>query len=351
MTAHTGGEPPERQAATGIGVAANDDSGSFQDAKGSGPASGHGVRIAAFAEAMDVARDSLWGTIRATPLRPYPFSMRVADVDLGDIVLRIGRSTPLIALGTLPAGAASILMPLRTNCDLLLSGRTAELHGVAVHGAGAEYEIAAHGDAAWALAHLPAAPASGLLSRLRASALLRPRAVAQLRADPDACRRAVALLVEAGEVAERSPEVFGVEEAQRSLRASVLEALYELVSGLGGAAAPPRLQPGPAALRRVVHAADAVLADQPARATCIADVAAAIGVGEARLRAAFLAVLGIGAERYLEARRLVIVRSALRAAGWRLSAVEHVAAAHGFRDFARFERAYRAMFGEAPGSA
>jgi hypothetical protein len=88
-------------------------------------ASGRGVSTAAYTEAADLSRDALWGQTRATPLRPYPFSVRVTDVDLGDIVLQIGRCTPLVAIGTLPAGAACVLLPLCTTGSALLGGRTA----------------------------------------------------------------------------------------------------------------------------------------------------------------------------------------------------------------------------------
>jgi transcriptional regulator GlxA family with amidase domain len=102
------------------------------------------------------------------------------------------------------------------------------------------------------------------------------------------------------------------------------------------------------ALRRILRAADDYLHANPAGVADLAQLSVAIGAPEARLRSAFLVILGISVTRYLLVRRLLLVRAALRSPDRPWTPVEEVASAHGFWNQHRFQRAYRAMFGEAP---
>ncbi len=63
---------------------------------------GRKVCNSVFTDAGELAKATLWGSFRVTPLR-YPFSLQTSDLDLFDLTLQIGRSTPLAVLvGHLP---------------------------------------------------------------------------------------------------------------------------------------------------------------------------------------------------------------------------------------------------------
>jgi AraC-like DNA-binding protein len=303
------------------------------------------VRIRSLAEAGDLPLEQDDGACRATPLQPYPFLLRTSNLDLSGLTLQIGCSTPLAVLGAVPTATAWLLLPLEGRSTLLLGGRIAETDGVAAFGAGADYEMANRADASWGLVAIPAAELVPLLSPPGGSPIRRPGAGAWLRADPGAWTRACMLMQDAAAVMEMDPGVFEVDEARRSLRAEVLGACYDLLAGPVEAAAPRRAS---SSLRRIVRTADDCLAAHPAQACDAAALAAAIGVSEAQLRSAFLAILGISTARYLLLRRLVMARTALLTPGHPRASVQETALALGFWNRRGFERAYRAMFGEAP---
>jgi AraC family ethanolamine operon transcriptional activator len=281
------------------------------------------------------------------PLRSGVFSGESISFELGDIALQKGRSTPLMVLGGVAPDSVWILLPLGGRETLILNGRTVGPNDLAVYGPGADHDGASPQDCSWALVTLPAASVDALLSPPRRSPIRRPGEHAMLRADLMALQRASSLVRAASEVAARDPEVFEVEEALRSLRASVLDAARELLTGpLGGA--PPRALRATQARRRIVQAVDDYLRAAPSRPASTADIGNALGVSPSRLRSAFAATFGMSPRRYLGLRRLAMARSALRSADPRWPSVREVALAHGFWHLERFAREYRGMFGEAP---
>ena len=315
---------------------------------GAGRAVLTGLQVRRLADASDLPRADGKCCWHATPLRHHPLLLQTTNLDLSGLTLQTGRSTPLAVLGAVPAETAWILLPLDGRASLRLGGRAPDACSVAVFGAGAEYEMANRSDVSWGLVAMPAASLRTLLSPPRRSAILRPGATVWLHVDAGAWAQAATLMQDAAEVMAADPAVFEVPEARRSLRASVLEACHELLSGPPGGEAPRSLGGAAPALRRVVRAADAYLARHPAPIIDTAMLGAAIGVPKARLQAAFRAVLGVSAARYLLTRRLVLARAALRSPAGHRASVEETALAHGFRNRRHFERAWRAMFREAP---
>jgi AraC-like DNA-binding protein len=306
-----------------------------------------GVHCFTFSDVDDLSRLDEHGHWKALPLRRYPLSLQIRTLDLAGMTLKIGRSTPLAVLGVLPADCAWVLFPLDGRRTLRLRGRPAGADAVAVFGPRAEYEMANRRDTSWALAILPAADVESVLALPRRSTLLRPGSAAWLRADATAWGLGASLMHDAAEIMEEDPDVFQVEEACRSLRASILDACHALFAGPEGSR-PRSLAGAPATLRRIVRTADDYLAAHPSEAADTPRLAAAIGASETRLRLAFAAVLGISAARYLMMRRLMLVHAALHAPDRPWRPVADTARAHGFWDIRRFERGYRAMFGESP---
>jgi transcriptional regulator GlxA family with amidase domain len=78
------------------------------------------------------------------------------------------------------------------------------------------------------------------------------------------------------------------------------------------------------------------------------EICAAIGTPERTLRAACEEHLGMGPIRYLNLRRMRLVRRALARANPSIATVTQVATDHGFWELGRFAVTYRALFGESP---
>jgi hypothetical protein len=209
------------------------------------------VRNRVFTEADALSRGTLWGSVRATPLRRYPLSVQTSDLNLSGLTLQTGRSTPLAVLGALPPETVWLIIPLDGRETLRLRSSTAGRLGVAVCGAGAEYEMANRCDASWGLVALPTASVDTLLSLPRNSAIRRRGKIAWMCADPRAWASAAILMREAAEVTAQDPDVFQVEEARRSLRASVLDACDELLVGRSDGEKPRALRIESPSLRRM----------------------------------------------------------------------------------------------------
>lgn len=307
-------------------------------------ATGGVVRVSTFTEPDAFERAMPWGRMSVTPLARYPFTARVIELDLDDVVLEINQIAPAVILGKMALARVGMLLPIEGIGSLSLGGRRDEPDLIAVCGAGGNYELASHSRVTWASLSLPADRLDDMVFPPAHSAIRRRDSFGVLRADPRAWRAAVQLVRQVQAVALDQPDVFEVAEARRSLRSSVLDTAHELLAG-PYSAPPPRAVPlaQPQQRHLVRAAAAAVLAD-PAHIRGAGSLASVLDVTELRLRRAFSEVLGVGVARFVLARRLSMVRAALRAAP---VPVEALARAHGFRNFGLFLKAYRARFGEA----
>ena len=252
---------------------------------------------------------------------------------------------PLLVQGALPADTAWVLIPLDFRGALLLNGRPSVPDAVAVYGAGAAHEGASHGDSSWGLLALRGMVVERLLELPRGSPIARPGGYGMLICDPASWRRAASLLRAFADVATTDPAVFEIEAARRSLRASVLEIAQDLLAGPWDGERPRLLRRSPAR-QRIVRAAEESLRAAPGRAITTVDLAAALGVSQARLRLAFRSTFGIGPQHYLRLRRLTLLRRALRSARRDGPSPQDVALAHGFWQLGRLVRDYRDLFSE-----
>ena len=259
-------------------------------------------------------RCSTSGLPQRVPLHDGPFLLEAVGIGLGDLTLRVGRNSPLLVQGALPADLVWAVLPLSSDRPVLLNGRSAGPHAMAIYGAGALHEGANHAEARWAFLTLQAAAAERLCDLPSRSPLFRPGAHAVLACDPEVWHRAARLLRSAAEVAVQDPEVFEVAEARRSLRSSVPEMLQDLTTGAWGGERPRFLRSSPER-QRIVRAIEDYLQAYPGQAPTAEEVATALGVSAPRLRRAIRASFGISLQRYLLLRRLTLFRIALRSAG------------------------------------
>jgi AraC family transcriptional regulator, ethanolamine operon transcriptional activator len=277
-------------------------------------------------------------------LRPGNFSVETVSICMGDVSVRSGRNSPLLVHGVVPAGLASIVLPLGPPGSLILNGRASVERMATVYWAGATRTGANHQHTEWAVANVGLDEAElGLMS----ARSLPPREGSEttLLCDPDAWARAEALFRSAAAVAEEDSSVFEVAEARRSLRSSVLEAVGELIGGTWGGQGPRRLRSSPAR-ERLVRAADEYIRANMGQPITIDAVADAVGVKGPALRAAFRRAFGITPSRYLLLRRLTSLRHAIQACGEDVADRRRLATAHGFWNLQRLGNCYRDLFGE-----
>lgn len=146
------------------------------------------------------------------------------------------------------------------------------------------------------------------------------------------------------QIAKTMPDLFAAAEAARALEQQLLHTLVECLNE--GADLPTT-----AGIRRheliVARFEDFLEANQKSP-LYLAEVCAAIGATERTLRAACEEHLGMGPTRYLNLRRMHLVRRALTQAAHSTATVTQIVTDHGFWELGRFSVHYRAMFGEKP---
>jgi AraC-like DNA-binding protein len=80
----------------------------------------------------------------------------------------------------------------------------------------------------------------------------------------------------------------------------------------------------------------------------VAEIGGELGVADRTLRICCQQHLNMGPSRYLRARRMQLVRQALRRADSSETSVARIARLYGFEELGRFAASYRARFGELP---
>jgi AraC-like DNA-binding protein len=287
-----------------------------------------------------------FGGASVVPLGKPPFEARLLDLDLGDVVVRIGRCSPAVAIGRLDAACSGIAVPIDGIEGLVVGGHDAMSGCIVLCGPGGAYEAAARAPLSWATIILRYAGDAAPASMLAPAAWLRAGVCGVARVHPGALQHARTLIRDLEAVASLQPDVFEVDEARRSVRASALEMVHSLVSGADMRHAHRNARQVIAARRQLVHLADAAIRADPARVRGARSLATVLGVAQRDLRDAFMATLGVGMGRYLLLRRLALAFAAMRDAH---ADPEMVARAHGFPSVGHFRQLYASRFGCMPG--
>lgn len=288
-------------------------------------------------------------TFRAVPTRPGPFHVRLASFACGDLVFQTGECSPMLAMGNVvPSGRAYIQLPFDGIDGFILNGRPLEPGSFAVYGEAGAFDRKSMDDTRHLAIGLPVEMAEEQLGLASASPMLRSGAHATYLASPTAWTAAAELARAAYAMANGS-DVFGHEEACRSLRSSLLHVARGLMAD--AREGHPVLRPvrGSTDRRRIVSAADAFLREYPSRAIYTEELCQVLGVSPTRIAEAFRATFGISPHRFLKLRRMAMVRAALRARGAEtVPLVKTVALSHGFWHLGQFAQDYKALYGELP---
>jgi AraC-like DNA-binding protein len=165
-----------------------------------------------------------------------------------------------------------------------------------------------------------------------------------IRPSPDLMGR----LLEVHETAERMakfrPEFFELPEVVRSFEQQSIHVLIRcLTEGIVSTT-----NSGTLRKEAVVARFEEFLEANPDSPLYLTEVCEAVGVAERTLRFACEQHVGMGPIRYLNLRRMYLVRRALVRAIPLSATVTQIAIAHGFWELGRFAVAYRRLFGEMP---
>ena len=165
------------------------------------------------------------------PLGNGAFRAEVVSCELGDISLRIGRSTAFLACGSIAPDRMQLLLPFAGQERMILHDRRIERHDAAVAPSGGFLDDASHGEAEWAVVMMPAATARRLVFPRQQSWKRCAGQHCLLWPDLAAWTGAASLLRSAREVFLGDPAIFDAPEPRRALRDSLLHAMRELLEG------------------------------------------------------------------------------------------------------------------------
>jgi AraC-like DNA-binding protein len=269
------------------------------------------------------------------------FEARLARVALDRVVLlRCDENAPqYLSSAVDPHGSAGLVMHAGGS-GAVWRGERADERTLIGYAPGAEHTGHSSGPNVWISIHY--APLA--LSRHQRALGLEPRTLptATLRPPPaalDALRRAA---YEIFDVAATAPSALAVPE----LRASLEEALLGAVVGATHQAS-TRCATAAVSRERVVRRAFEVLERRAGEPIYVSELCEAADVSERTLRNAFQHLYGVSPIRYLQLRRLALVRRALLGAGAD-ERVSSIAARFGFTNLGRFAGEFRALFGTSP---
>lgn len=286
-------------------------------------------------------------TLRLTPISAGGFNAELTILQLDGIVFQGGFCSPAVIMAEATPGHSTVQLPFAGIETFILNGRLLAPGVVGLYGGGGSLERVSQQTTSHAALILPTEDAEFLLAAPSASALL-SGGQAMLQAHPVPWQRAVELFRSILAAVEEDPAMPLKPEVRRSLRASLLDAVREVIWGDEHSGLPRQLRNSPAR-QRIVNVANDFLSANPGSPIYTEDLCRVLGISPARLADAFRASFGISPHRFLKLRRLAMVRSALRDCGTGVPPTARtIVQAHGFWHLGQFARDYRAHYGETP---
>jgi AraC-like DNA-binding protein len=305
-----------------------------------------GSEIFAFTEPDDFA--AVLGEIGSTELLVVGrglFRARMTRMILSHMRLSsVEEQLASIAFVAPPLGTVRVFFPIGTSSFPVYGGMRAETGMIVTHTAGEGVHVRLDGACRWAdillstgyLARYQRAIAGTLFALPPGSQFWRPRR--------EAFSQLAKLHAAAIRVTEARPGKAPGVEAARGLEQELTEALIECLVRNA-------VVPSSASSRR--HAELMAQFEALVRADCagrlsVAEIGAELGVADRTIRICCQQHLNMGPSRYLRARRMQLVRRALRRADPSDTSVAQIARRYGFGELGRFAASYRARFGELP---
>jgi AraC-like DNA-binding protein len=148
----------------------------------------------------------------------------------------------------------------------------------------------------------------------------------------------------AGQLAKTTPDLLALPEVARSLEQELIRLMIKCLTE----SASSGMTTGGRRHDAIVGRFEEFLEANPDMPLYLTEICAAIGVAERTLRGACEEHLGMGPIRFLNLRRMHLVRRALLRADPSTATVTRLATDHGFWELGHFSVAYRTLFGESP---
>jgi AraC family ethanolamine operon transcriptional activator len=304
------------------------------------------VHIHLFSEPQSVEAAQPGVDFKIVPLGGGPFSVELTTMELGDLSLHVGHTSPFMGFAKTNADCAVLQLPIDNLETLLLNGVACQSSTVGIYACGAELLRANPQPNKFASLILPFGSVERLLEPPPRSKFLCPGRYALLQAESATRARYKRVVLAAYEAARSVPDLFKLEQSRLALREALVQASRDLINP--DHASEVRMPRNCQGLRRIVVAADEYLRLHMDRPIYTEELCDALAVSASSLADAFRAAFMVSPHRFLKLRRMSMVRAALQSRDGPVPLVKSVALGHGFWHLGQFAHDYRATFGESP---
>ncbi len=278
------------------------------------------------------------------PVNPGSFRAELTQIQLGRVIVQLGRDSPHLSRGVAGAGRIGVLVSQHGPEGTIFNGRAIGRDDLMMFRPGAPLDSTVAVDDAWA--HLSFTEDGGeALTEGWGAPFSSADRYRFLPGEPSSLGPLRRCIRQAAQFVAAHPGDVAADGFAASLTDTLEGHLGALLAGAG-------LWDGPTRQTRrvlgLVAGADDYLRANLARPIYTAEISAALGAAPRTLHSAFRAVHGMSVHGYLQRRRMALVREALKRASGSTALVKTIALAHGFWSLGRFSVEYRHMFGESP---
>jgi AraC-like DNA-binding protein len=283
-------------------------------------------------------------TINVVLTGPGMFGAHLTSVDLSHTTLySVQESLPHTAYVALPLETVNFTFSLSAPPPIW-GGIEMKPGDLMFHSVGEHIHQRTRGAGRWGMISVDAEFFAQSTKALAGSAIVPPQVGQVLRPSGADMNELQRLHAKACRLVETRPETVAHREIARAIEHEIIYALVECLKA--------KVVCGDTAARRrcaaIMNRFEAALAANLDRQLPIATICKSLSVPERTLRMCCRECLGTGPSRYIQLRRLNLVRDALRQAGPATARVSDIAARYGYSEFGRFAASYRAIFGETP---
>jgi AraC-like DNA-binding protein len=270
------------------------------------------------------------------------FKARLTSVELTNLhALRGRENLPRIAYITPAPQRVFIAFPMHFDQSPICDGVELQVGDIIFHARGEPMHQCSMGASDWAYLSIASNYHAKYSKALTGLDFVVLPAAGVVRPPPPAAAHLRRLHAKACRLAETEPDIIVHREAARALEQ---ELLYALVDCLAVDVAPDRAA---TKRRHIMARLEEVLAAHPGRPLPMPELCAEVCATERTLRKCCADTLGMSPHRYIQLRRLNLVRAALQHAD-ASATVQDFARSHGFSELGRFAADYLVAFGEAP---
>lgn len=297
-----------------------------------------------FCDPSDYQAGFRGATINVVLTSPGTFSAHLTSVELSHTTLySMQESLPHTAYVALPPETVAFAFSLSAPPPIW-GGAEMNTGDLMFHSVGERMHQRTRAAGKWGIISVDGGFFAQSSKALAGSAIIPPRVGKVLRPSGADMNELQRLHAEACRLVETKPDTVAHREVARAIEHEIIYALINCLKA--------DVVHGDTAARRrcaaVMSRFEAALAANVGRQLPMPTICKSLGVAERTLRMCCRECLGTSPSRYIQLRRLNLVRDALRQAGPATAKVSDIAARYGYSEFGRFAASYRAIFGETP---